>query len=84
MTFSKYAMAANRILFALAYMDERRGFMPMGDLLLWKCVDIKNDYVRMAEEALARGEPWEPEDFNRLCRDGLERLLLAQGQSVDA
>jgi hypothetical protein len=95
-SMSSWAIAANKILFACAYLDERRGFrpiaawermpingwglpLPLAKLIdgtqLDRCLLAKNDYVRMAEEAEGDGAPWEPEEFNRMCREGFEKLL---------
>lgn len=71
---SRWAVGANKILFRLAYEDERRGFRPMGDLLP-RVLAVKADYVRMAEEAEQDGEPLPDEDFIAMCREGFERLL---------
>lgn len=94
---SSWAVAANKILFQLAYLDERRGFKPIAewepmpanglglplrmpelidDSLLRRCIEFKADYVRMAEEADAAGEPMTPREFNAMCIEGFERLLL--------
>lgn len=97
--WSSWAMAANKILFACAYEDDRRGFRPVAlwnptpkrgwllplrpskhiglldGSLLEKCLAVKRDYVRMAEEAEAAGEAWNIEEFNRMCREGFEKLL---------
>lgn len=73
--FSSWAMAANKILFAVAYQGNR-GFRPIGELLP-KCLDAKADYVRMAEQAEARGDRWDHVEFNRMCREGFEKILGA-------
>lgn len=70
---SRWAIAANRILFSVAYQGDR-GFIAMGDKLQ-SCLNAKSDYVRMAEQAEMGGEPWEVEDFNRLCREGFQTVL---------
>jgi hypothetical protein len=96
---SRWAVAANRILLAVAYCDERRGFKPIAvwepmppngwglPLRLPKLIDgslldrvlaIKADYVRMAEQDDAAGEPWDHIEFNRMCREGFEKLLGTQ------
>lgn len=72
---STWAVAANKILFTLAYSDPRRGFVPMGKDVMEQCVFIKNDYVRMAIESEAAGEPWDTVEFNVMCREGFEKLL---------
>lgn len=69
-----WSMQANRILLALAYFDPRRGFKPIGDLL-GKCLDVKWEFVKMAEKAEADGRPWTAEEFNDLCFDGFEKIL---------
>lgn len=76
--WSTWAMAANKILLAVAYFDERRGFFSAGDLMP-KLLAIKRDFVQMAEEAAANGAPWEPEEFNRACREGFEQALGTKG-----
>jgi hypothetical protein len=73
--FSRWAMAANRILFKLAYEDDRRGFLPLGPELLARCLAVKADYVQMAEDAQSGGEPWADDDFIAMCREGFEKLL---------
>lgn len=70
---SSWAIAANKILFAVAYQGDR-GFRPVGDVLP-ALVAAKNDYVRRAEEATADGEKWDTVEFNRMCREGFEKLL---------
>jgi hypothetical protein len=95
-SMSTWAAAANQILMACAYFDERRGFRPIATwesmpergwsapLKLAKAVNlapltkalaVKADYVRMAEEAEANGEPWDTVEFNRMCRQGFQNLL---------
>lgn len=71
---SRWATTANRILFSLAYLDERRKFKPLGDLL-GKLLDVKWEYVNLAENQEAKGEPWTPQEFADLCFDGFEKLL---------
>jgi hypothetical protein len=70
---SSWAIAANQILFSVAYQGHR-GFTPIGDKLP-KCLERKAEYVRMAEDAAATGDVWEPQEFNRMCREGFEALL---------
>jgi hypothetical protein len=65
---------ANRILFALAYFDERRGFKPMGELLT-KCLDVKWELVKLARDADYSGKPWTIEEFGDVCFDNFEKLL---------
>lgn len=43
---STWAMAANQVLFGVAYQGHR-GFRPIGDKL-GKCLDVKADYVLRA------------------------------------
>jgi hypothetical protein len=95
-SWSSWAMAANQILLAVAYFDERRGFRSMATweptpergwglplrrpklidgALLDKCLAIKRDFVQMAEQDEARGAPWEPQEFNRACREAFEQAL---------
>ena len=62
---SEFGMTANRILFALAYLDPRRGFVPLRDLLP-RCLDRKWEYVKMAEQAELDGRPWTAEEFRDL------------------
>lgn len=93
---SSWAQAANQILMAVAYFDERRGFRAVGE---WEAMpengwglplrlprnhggetlvialEVKADFVRMAEEDAARGQPWNETEFNRTCREGFEKLL---------
>jgi hypothetical protein len=74
--WSTWAVAANKILLAVAYQDvNSRGFKPMGEPMLQRVLAIKHDYVQMAEQAEAHGDRWEPEDFNRMCREGFQKLL---------
>lgn len=70
---STWAMAANKILFGVAYQGHR-GFRPVGDKLP-VCLKAKADYVQLAERAEREGDKWEPEDFNRMCRQGFEKIL---------
>lgn len=72
---SKWAVAANKLLFQMAYQDERRGFKPMGKELLARCLRIKADYVRMAEDADAAGEPMDGMEFSDMCREGFAQAL---------
>jgi len=72
-SMSSWAIAANKILFAVAYQGNR-GFRPIGDALP-KCLERKAEYVQMAEDAARGGDVWEPEEFNRMCREGFETLL---------
>lgn len=72
--FSVWAMTANKILFSLAYLDQRRGFRPLGELLP-KCLNVKWEFVKMAEKAELDGQPWTPEEFRDLCFDGFEKIL---------
>lgn len=73
--WSSWAMAANKILFAVAYEDENgRGFRPVGDLMP-KLLAIKRDFVQMAERAERDGEHWDHVEFNRMCREGFEKIL---------
>lgn len=76
---SHWAMTANKALLSLAYFDERRGFLPMGRELMWRCLDAKRDYVKIAEEAQANGEPMTPEEFVDMCSEGF--LLLLGGKA---
>lgn len=73
---SEWGMVANKILFALAYQDDRRGFMPLGSGLLPRCLDVKWEFVKMAEQAERDGRPWTPEEFADLCFDGFEKIIL--------
>lgn len=45
------------------------------DGLLKRVLEVKADYVRMAEEAEAAGDKWNHVEFNRMCREGFEQLL---------
>jgi hypothetical protein len=95
---SRWAVAANRLLFALAYMDERRGFAPIAtyapmppggyglpliwsqakcrdDSLLERVLEIKRDYVQMAENAELSGEPMDGQEFQAMCKEGFERAM---------
>lgn len=72
-SMSSWAIAANRVLFSVAYQGNR-GFRAMGDRLQ-SALAAKADYVRMAEDAEAAGDRWEPQEFNRLCREGFEHVL---------
>jgi hypothetical protein len=73
--WSSWAIAANKILFAVAYQGNR-GFAPMGEKLQ-ACLAAKRDYVQMAENAAMGGEPWGEREFNGMCREGFEKLLGA-------
>ena len=72
---STWAVAANKIMFALAYLDKRRGFVPLGPVLLDSLLAAKREYVRMAEESAERGEKWDTQEFNAMCREGFEKIL---------
>lgn len=72
--WSSWAIAANKILLAVAYEDENRGFRPMGDKLQ-RCLAAKRDYVAMAEDAERQGQAWDQVEFNRMCREGFQKLL---------
>jgi hypothetical protein len=71
---SSWAIAANKILFAVAYLDKRRGFRSIGPNLQ-HVLAAKADYVRMAEEAERNGDVWDTQEFNRMCREGFQGLL---------
>ena len=70
---STWAIAANKILFCVAYQGHR-GMTPMGEKLPALLV-AKADFVRMAEEDAANGRPWETRDYNQTCREGFQKLL---------
>lgn len=72
---SRWAIAANKILFAVAYGDLRRGFLPMGKELLERALVIKADFVAMGEASERDGEPMSGKEFDNLCRDGFRKLL---------
>lgn len=94
---SRWAIAANKILFALAYLDKRRGFRPIAeyvampaggyggshfgqaervsDMRLRRALEVKADYVRMAEDADRVGEPIDDDEYVGMCREGFEKLL---------
>jgi hypothetical protein len=74
-SMSSWAIAANKILFSVAYQGHR-GFKPIGDALP-KCLARKTEYVRMAEDAAATGDVWDEQEFNRFCREGFQKLLSA-------
>lgn len=74
-SMSTWAMAANKILWSVAYQGNR-GFAPMGEKLK-PCLAVKADYVQMAEQAEASGEPWQTQEFNAACREAFEKLLGA-------
>jgi hypothetical protein len=71
---SMWGQVANKILFDLAYMDERRGFEPLRDKLP-KCLNVKWEYVSMAEVAEAEGRPWELDEFVTLCMEGFAKII---------
>jgi hypothetical protein len=71
---SPWAVAANKLLFHLAYRDPRRGFKPMGDILP-RLLEIKRDYVQMAENAELSGEPMDGQEFQGMCKEGFEKAL---------
>lgn len=95
---SRWSVAANKILFALAYLDKRRGFVPINSYtssppegwrmpLIWskanvvegfllkRMLEIKRDYVEMAEDAARIGQPMDDQEFQAMCREGFERAL---------
>lgn len=93
---SRWAVASSRILFSLAYLDNRRGFRSIGEWekmppggwglplrlpkpidisLLNRCIEIKNDYARMAEQAELSGEPMDGQEFQAMCKEGFEKAL---------
>lgn len=95
-SMSRWAVAANRILFHVAFRDPRRGFKPIGvwgrmppegwglplrlpDAIdvsrLNRALEIKRDYVQMAENAELSGEPMDGEEYQAMCKEGFERLL---------
>jgi hypothetical protein len=74
-SMSTWAIAANKILFSVAYQGHR-GFRPMAESLK-PCLVAKADYVRMAEEAAAHGAPWDEREFNTMCREGFQKILGA-------
>lgn len=78
--FSRYARTANRVLFQLAYRDERRGMMPMAsptdDTLLRDCLAAKAKVVQAAEASDRDGDPWDDADFFDTLYESLESLLL--------
>lgn len=71
--WSQWAIAANKILWSVAYQGDR-GFAPMGDRLK-PCLVAKADYVEMAEDAAKHGQPWDEQEFNAMCREGFQKLL---------
>jgi hypothetical protein len=75
---TEWSMQANRILLALAYFDERRGMLPLGDLLP-KLLDRKWEYVKSAELAEREGQPWTSQEFGELCFGGFEELIGTKG-----
>ena len=77
---SEWGMTANRILMSLAYFDPRRGFKPLRELMP-SLLNVKWEYVKMAEVAEAEGRPWTMEEFVDLCFDGFEKIL---GTAVQA
>lgn len=70
---SPWAIAANKILFSVAYQGHR-GMAPMGDLLP-KCLAVKADIVQRAEQDAHDGQPWDTQEFNVMCREAFENLL---------
>lgn len=77
---STWAVAANKILFAVSYLDQSRGYRPV-KAALPLLLSIKADYVRMAEEAQAGGEMWDTVEFNRMCREGFQGVLRGEEAS---
>ena len=71
---SPWAVAANKLLFHLAYRDPRRGFKPIGDILP-RLLEIKRDYVEMAENAELSGEPMDGQEYQAMCKEGFEKAL---------
>lgn len=78
--WSDWAMQANRILFSLAYLDNRRGLRPLGDLLP-RLLDTKWEFVKLAQQVEREGRPWTPEEFRDLCFDGFEKILGTADQT---
>lgn len=93
---SSWAIAANKILLACSYFDERRGFLPIAKWepmppngwglplrrpelidgsILDRVLAAKRDYVQMAEDAEAAGEPMDTREFNAMCIEGFQKLL---------
>jgi hypothetical protein len=80
---SSWAIAANQILFSVAYQGHRgfrsiakwKGTELLDGTKLDQCLKRKAEYVQMAEDAAATGDVWEPQEFNRMCREGFEALL---------
>jgi len=79
---STWAVAANKILFELAYRDKRRGFVTLGPELLERCLAAMREYVRMAVQAEAEGERWDTQEFNALCCEGFEKILGTPGRAA--
>lgn len=81
---SSWAIAANKILFVCCFRSER-GFKPVGpydkqgqcldDSHQRRLLEVKRDYVRMAEEAEKGGEQWDTVEFNRMCREGFQTII---------
>lgn len=45
------------------------------DSLLKRCLEIKRDYVQMAEQAELSGEPMDGQEFQAMCKEGFEKAL---------
>lgn len=43
--------------------------------LLKRCLEIKGDYVSMAEQAELDGEPMDGQEFQAMCKEGFEKAL---------
>ena len=76
---STWAIAANKILFSVAYQGDR-GMKPMGEILP-KCLAVKADIVQRAEQDASAGQPWDTHEFNVMCHQAFERLLADRAKA---
>lgn len=56
---------------------------PTDDSSLRKILVAKREYVGMAEQDEAAGQPWADEDFIALCREGFEKVLGTPARAPD-
>lgn len=79
---SRWGRAANKILMRLAYMDERRGFVPLGDERLAECLRAKGEIVAMAEADARSGNRWTDEEFISVVRASLEKAIYGDRPDI--
>lgn len=79
---SRWGRAANKILMRLAYMDARRGFVPLGEEVLAQCLRAKNEIVAMAEADANAGNRWEDEEFISVVKATLEKAIYGESAAA--